>query len=57
MVERKLRSVTMIAAILAAVTVADVYPGALHRGFATAAVDVDIMTKPDNARDRENLPG
>jgi len=56
-VERKVLGVTMLAAILAAVTVANVNTCPLHRRLRTIAADVNVMAKPDHGRHRENGRG
>lgn len=56
-VERQVFGMTMLAAILAAVTVANVNACPLHRRLGTIAANVDVMTKPDHGRHGENSRG
>jgi hypothetical protein len=53
MVERQVFCVLMLAAVLAAVPVADVDPGTLHRRLASVASDVYVMTQADHGRNLE----
>src|SRR5688572_5084723 len=46
MVQRQVLCVTVIAAILAAIAIADVNASTLHRRLRTVAADVDVMTEP-----------
>lgn len=50
MIERQVLRVLVIAAILTAITVADINPGTLHRGFPSIPADVYIMPKTDHRR-------
>lgn len=54
MVKRQVLCMLMLAAILAAVAVANVNAGPLHRRFAAIPAHVDIVTQADNGRDLEH---
>src|SRR5215203_855240 len=56
-IERQVLGVTMLAAILAAVTVAYVNACPLHRRLGTIAADMNVMTKPDHRRHGKNGRG
>ena len=53
-IERQVLCVFMVAAILAAVTVANVNPGTLHRRFAAVAANVHVMPQTDHRREPES---
>ena len=53
-VERKVLCVPVIAAVLTAITVADIHPCTLHCGLPPVSADINIMTQPDNRRNTEN---
>ena len=48
MVERQVLGMPVLTAVLAAVPVADVDPGPLHRGFAIVSANVNVVTQPDD---------
>ena len=54
MVERQVFSMSMLTAVLAAVTVADVNACALHRRFAAIASNIDVMAQSDHRRNRKD---
>ena len=53
-IERQILGVLMLAAILAAIAVANIDPGPFHRRFAVIAPNVHIMTQADNRRHRKS---
>ena len=56
-IQRQVLGVFVLAAILAAIAVANVDPGTLHRRFAVVAANVDIMPQPDHRRHRKIVEG
>src|SRR5439155_8040252 len=52
-IERQVLCMLVLAAILAAIAVANVDARALHRSFAAIASKVNVMTQADDRRDRE----
>ena len=56
-VERQVLGMLMLAAVLAAIAVANVDAGTLHRGLAIVAADMNIMPKPHNRRHRKDRRG
>ena len=48
MIERQVFCMSMLAAVLAAIAIADVDARPLHRRFAILAANVDVMPQPDN---------
>jgi len=53
-IKRQILGVFVIAAILAAVTVADVNPRPLHCRLASVSTNVDVVTQADHGRDLED---
>lgn len=53
-IERQILCMTMLAAVLAAIAVADIDPCTLHSRFAVVTLNVDIVTKPDHGGNRKN---
>lgn len=56
-IERQVLGEPMVAAVLAAIAVADVDPCTLHCRFTTRAPDIHIMPEPNNGWDTENRRG
>lgn len=54
MIKRQILGVLVIAAVLAAVAVADIYPRPLHCRLASVSTNVNIVTQADHGRDLED---
>ena len=52
-VERQILSVSVLAAVLTTITIADVDPGTFHRRFASGATHIYIMTQANDRRQLE----
>ena len=57
MIERKFLGVFMLAAILTAISIANIDPSPFHRGFAIITTNVNIMTQTHNRRNGKNGRG
>src|SRR5262245_33810267 len=56
-VEREVLCMTMLATILAAISIANVNSCSLHRRFTVLAADMDIMPQPNNRGNRKDRRG